>query len=645
MCGIAGLVDFAGLDSGTLPERLQRTLDRLTPRGPDDRGVWQDDHCALAHTRLAVIDLTAGGHQPMAGHGRVVTYNGEIYNFAELRRELAARGHAFASRSDTEVLLAGWAEWGPALLDRLNGMFAFALWDADRRQLIIARDRFGKKPLVFRHDGARLAFASDIVALRHIAGCGVAIDPTALRLLFRLKYIPEPWTIASGVQKLPAGHMATMTAQGMAVHRWYDLPRHTPRPYADEQTAAADLREQFDAAVGDRLVADVPIGAFLSGGIDSALVAAALVRRGGPLRTFTVGFAGASAYYEERPQARAVAAHLGLDHTEIEVGPDEARAVIDQVLDACDEPFADSSAIPTFILSRETRRHVTVALSGDGADEVFGGYRKHLGEGAAARYATLPRWLREMVIEPAAAHLPEGKDSAWRERARRLRRFLDHASKDAAARHAGWASTLGEGELDRLFTRAVAPGATTVESLVAMFEAQAGGDDGINAMLSADIALVLPGDMLVKVDRMSMAHGLEVRCPFLDHRVVECAAAMPGSFKIGSGQGKRILRGGEGKRILRTAFADRLPAEVFERPKKGFEVPIARWLTTELRDMTRNAVDPRRLTEQGIVRPDLPAQWLADLTSGRRDTAWALWTLVVFQAWADRNGNPEIATQ
>lgn len=635
MCGIAGFVDLTGIGAADMPGRLQRAVERLAPRGPDDRGTWSDDRCSFAHTRLSIIDLSAAGHQPMSGHGLVITYNGEIYNFAELRRELADLGYTFVSRSDTEVLLAGWKAWGPALLDRLVGMFAFALWDAERGTLNLARDRFGKKPLVFRHDGSRLAFASDIVALRHMDDGEIAIDPTALRMLFALRYIPEPWTIAAGIQKLPAGHLATFSPDGLSIRRWYDPCGPTRQRYTDEGAASDDLRTRFDAAVRDRLVADVPVGAFLSGGIDSAIVAASLARQGAGVRTFTVGFPGASAYYEERPQARAVARHLGLQHTEIEVGPGETAAALDAVFDACDEPFADSSAIPTFLLARETRRHVTVALSGDGADEVFGGYRKHLGEAPAERYQRLPQWLRTGVIEPLAVFLPEGKDGVWQERARRIRRFLDHAGKEPAARHAGWMCNLAMRELDALFTPAVSPAATDVVSLVATVEEQAGTSDAVNAMLSADIALVLPGDMLVKVDRMSMAHGLEVRCPFLDHRVVECAEAMPGRFK---------LQGGLGKRILRSTFADRLPEEVFSRPKKGFEVPIARWLTNDLRDHTRRAIDRDRLVRQGLFRPEVPAHWFADLEAGRRDTSWALWTLVAFQAWIDRNGDVPLAS-
>jgi asparagine synthase (glutamine-hydrolysing) len=627
MCGIAGIVDFGGIDAAEMAPRLNRAVARLARRGPDGTGTWHDDTCALAHTRLAIIDLSEAAAQPMEGHGGVIVFNGEIYNFALLAGELRRLGHRFVSRSDTEVLLAGWRAWGVGLLDRLVGMFAFALWSPEARELVLARDRFGKKPLVYHHQEGQLSFGSDLVALSHLTGTTPGIDPTALRLLFALRYIPEPWTIHAGFHKLPAGHVAVFNRKGVYVRRWYSLAKARPPRYRDEAEAAAVLRQRVDAAVADRLVADVPVGAFLSGGIDSAIIAASLAAQGKPVRTFTVGFPGASAYYEERPAALRVARHLGLDHTEIEVGAAETGRVLDDVLDGFDEPFADSSAIPTCLLARETRRQVTVALSGDGADEVFGGYRKHLAELHAERYRRLPGWLRRRLIAPLVGLLPEGKDQRWRERARQLRRFVAHADGDPASRQAGWIRDLAENELDALFAPAVAEAETGVESLVAVLREDAADEDPINAMLAADIALVLAGDMLVKVDRMTMHHALEVRCPYLDQRVVECAAAMPGSFKLANGTGKRILR---------LAFADRLPAEVFARPKKGFEVPIARWLTGDLVELTRRAIDPERLRRQGLFRPELPQQWFEDLRTGRRDTAWSLWTMVVFQAWADR---------
>jgi len=632
MCGIVGRIDLDGLDRDAVSPGMVAALDRLGPRGPDARGDWYDPRAALGHTRLAVIDLSPGGLQPMQRHGLAITYNGEIYNYRTLRDELRAVGHRFETDSDTEVILAGWRQWGAALLPRLTGMFAFLLWDPDSGTAVLARDRFGLKPLVYAQQGRSLSAASDLVALRVVDPSVGGLDPEALRLFFALRFIPAPWTIHVGARKLPPGHMAVFQGGDLAVSRWYDLdaarPGLDPAMLADPAAAAVELRQRVEAAVADRLVSDVPVGAFLSGGLDSAIVAASMAATGQAVRTFTVGFAGATDYYEERPAAKRVAEHIGTDHTEIELGPEEALDTVPAVFAACDEPFADSSALPTYLLSRETGRHVTVALSGDAADEMFGGYRKHQGELWAERYRRLPGPLRRRVIEPLAQRLPEGKDRVWLERARRARRFLAHAGGDAAVRQAGWARLLSEPELDALLGLAPS-GFATPERLVADLRGGCSDPDPINRMLHAEIGFGLPGDMLTKVDRMSMAHGLEVRCPYTDQRVAEWAAAVPGAWKLNRAGGKQILR---------DAFRDRLPAEVFDRPKKGFEVPIARWLTGPLAPLLDAAMDPARLKRQGLIDPAVPAAWRASLQSGSRDTSWQLWALLAFSAWAEQAG-------
>ena len=630
MCGFAGQTAFGGIDRAALEPRLARALERLRPRGPDSQQSWFDPRCALANTRLSIQDLSSAASLPMAAEGLVMAYNGEIYNFHEIRTELEAAGHTFATSGDSEILLAGWRHWGVDLLPRLSGMFAFALWDAAKSELILARDRLGKKPLLYKAEAGRCTFASELAALETLLESAPAVDQQALRMLFTLRYVPEPLSIAEGVRKLPGGHMARVTASGVQVRRWYDPLAQRPARYADPVQAEADLVGRFDEAVRCRLIADVPLGVFLSGGSDSALVAASMVRAGERVRSFTVGFAGAADYYEERPAAERVARHLGTEHTAIEISPGDARAALDAVFLGLDEPFADSSAVPTFLLARETRRHVTVALSGDGADEVFGGYRKYQGELMAARYHALPELLRRGLIEPLAALLPERKSSPLLERARRLRRFTRHAGRDAVGRQAGWMRLMDGREMAGLFAQ---PGAApALEPMVAALRHEAGEDDPLNAMLHADIHLGLPGDMLVKSDRMSMANSLEVRCPFLDHRVVECAAAMPGGFKLAAG---------EGKRVLRRAFAGRLPKEVFQLPKKGFELPIAEWLTGPLDELTRRSIDTERLRRQGIFRPEQPRRWYADLKSGRRDSSEKLWTLIAFQAWCE-NFRPDL---
>lgn len=621
MCGIVGLVNLKGLGADA-PDRLAPALHRMQFRGPDGAETWSDERCAFGHRRLAIIDLTPGGLQPMARHGRIITFNGEIYNHEALRLELEALGHVFQSRSDTEVLLAGWRQWGAGLLPRLSGMFAFALWDAQAGELVLARDRFGKKPLVYACQDGQIAFASDLAALRSIVNISGDIDQDALKLFFALRYIPEPWTILQAARKLPMGSLARFGANGLSIERW-DHGARAQRPiFGDRREAMVALRARFDAAVTERLVSDVPVGAFLSGGIDSAIVCASLAAQGHQARSFTVGFPGAADYYEERPAARQVALHLGLDHTEIEIGPQDAEGIIDDVFAACDEPFADSSALPVYLLSRETRRFVTVALSGDGADEVFAGYRKYQGEIWVRQWQLMPAALRGTIVALLKT-MPENKGNPALEWLRRLRRFASHADKGSLARQAGWAETLSEEELAALLTGYKSK--PDVQGLFAPLLQEAEGD-AINRMLYAEQGIVLNGDMLRKVDLMSMANSLEVRCPFLDRELTDIAAAIPGDWKLERGRGKAILR---------DAFADRLPAEVFQRPKKGFEMPIATWLRTSLRDRLRAASDSQHLRRQGLLNPDQVQHWIAQLDSGRRDTSAALWSLLAFQAWMD----------
>lgn len=624
MCGLTGLLAFGGVDAPDLPARLERAMARIRPRGPDAEGEWQDGRCALLHTRLAIIDLSPDGNQPMHGHGGSIAYNGEVYNYRAVREELAGLGYAFRTHSDTEVILAGWDAWGEALLPRLNGMFAFALWRPAEGRLVLARDRFGKKPLAYARTADGLAFGSDALAVTALAGHDGSLDRTALRLLLALGYIPAPHTVFAGVSKLPPGHLAVLEQGRFDVRRWYRLADAAEAPPAEPAAVDARLRERFDAAVAARLVADVPVAAFLSGGIDSALVAASLAHQRQRVETFTVGFRDAPAYYEERPQAAAVARHLGLPHHAIELSADGALDALDGIVAAMDEPFADSSAIPTYLLSAAMASHVKVALSGDGADEAFGGYRKYQGELQAERYRRLPAWLRRGLVEPAAALLPESKQSRLLEKARRLRKFTAHAGKPAAERQAAWASLLTAEEMDRL----LGPAPDPVAAQVAALRAEIGEADPINATLYADIGLVLPDDMLVKVDRMGMAHGLEIRSPFLDPAVMALAMGLAGTDKV---------RPGAGKYVLRRAFADRLPAEVFARPKKGFEAPIARWLAGPWRERMMAATDPGFLAGLGFRDTALPRRWADALVRGGRDTSWRLWTFVVLHAWLAAN--------
>ena len=634
MCGIAGLVDYGGLDPAGIDARMRAAAARIGFRGPDDKGSWADRQCALVHSRLSIIDLSPSGAQPMQRDGLVITYNGEIFNYAELRKNLAALGHQFRSNSDTEVILAGWRQWGEKLLPRTVGMFAFAIWDTKTRTLFAARDRFGEKPFLYAVSGSRLAFGSDLIACERMLGETRPLDAVSLRWLFTLRFIPDPASIASGVNKLPAGHYLRFNENGLAVRSWYDVAQGQLEQASNTAAAEAGLRQRFDSAVADRLVADVPVGVFLSSGLDLSLVAASVAASGAKLKTFTVGFADAPSYYEERPLAAALAHHLGAEHTEITVSARRAGDVLDSVFMALDEPFADSSAVPTYLISEATRKKVTVVLTGDGADEVFGGYRRYWAELYVARWHRLPGSVQRLVRR-ALRVLPEDKSHPILEGVRRARRFVDTADADPVRRQAGLMRLMSEHDVDALL--GPAPRAEmSLEQMIERLRKTIGGKDPINAMLACDMALELPSDMLVKVDRMSMAHALETRTPFLDQRVVEWAFARPGREKVALVGGKPV-----GKRALREAFRDRLPAEVFTRPKRGFEMPVSELLAGPAEDRLAAATDSAALRRQGLFNPAVIQTWKSEFAHGRRDTSWHLWTILAFQQWAELHKRPE----
>jgi asparagine synthase (glutamine-hydrolysing) len=519
-------------------------------------------------------------------------------------------------------------------LPRIVGMFAFAIWDPAQRTLYAARDRFGEKPLLYAAGDHRLAFGSDLQSCEMMLGETRPVDPAALRAYFTLRFVPEPWSIVSGVHKLPAGHWLCFNERGATLERWYDLAASRPPRPATAAEADSELRRRFDAAVAARLVADVPVGVFLSSGIDSALVAASVAAGGQKLKTFTVGFEGAPQYYEERPMAAEVARHLGAEHHEIAVPFGRAADVLDGVFSGLDEPFADASAVPTFLVSEATRREVTVVLTGDGADEVFAGYRRYWGELYQRYWDGLPSLARHGLAR-VLARLPESKDSRLGENLRRLRRFVQTARADPAERQAAWMRLVSEAEADRLLGPSP-PQPIRPEGLIAALRQAARDPDPVNAMLAADMALELPSDMLVKVDRMSMAHALETRAPFLDQRVVEWGFALPGQEKLG-------LEGlqPQGKRILRRAFRGRLPADVFRRPKRGFEMPVGALLAGAAADRLAASIDPGALQRQGILDPELVQGWRRDLQGGLRDTSWHLWAVLAFQEWARLHRRPE----
>ncbi len=622
MCGIAGIVNFDGHDPATAGRVARRMADALVHRGPDEHGYYTDGTAALAHRRLSIIDLETGA-QPMAvADGQVqIVFNGEIYDFAELRTELERLGHAFGTASDTEVILRAYLEWGESCVSRLNGMFAFAIWDARQQVLVLARDRVGKKPLFYRMLGNTIAFASELKALRAAGQTSGEIDREAVDCYFTLGYVPAPRTIFTDVRKLEAGHVMTVSRSGTRSQRYWQLEFGEPEPRS-MGAAVEELEELLDAAVRRRLVSDVPLGAFLSGGIDSSLVVSSMAALASPVRTNTIGFDDER--FSELDPARRIADHLQTDHREFVVRP-QASAILGKVAWHLDEPFADSSALATWYVCQVTRESVTVALSGDGGDEAFGGYTfrylPHVTEAAVRR--AVPPWLRSALfgplgqLWPATSRLPKPL---------RLKSIWENlATSDARAYYRDLA-VLRE-DVRRAVYRpefhASLRGFTPFE-VVQPFYAGNGAPDALARSQFSDIGVYMTDDVLVKVDRMSMAHSLEVRAPLLDHRILEFAARLPRRLKLDGRQGKRVLRELAGKR---------LPAEIRNLPKRGFSIPAAEWLRTELREMTEALV----LGRTGLVDELLDVSVLRNLwgqhLDGRRDHSVFFWGLLMLALW------------
>ncbi len=635
MCGICGfLVRGEGFAAAELEPSVARMAETLRHRGPDASGTWVDAEAgvALGHRRLAIVDLTRDGAQPMiSACGRfVLAYNGEVYNFRELRSDLEAQGATFRGRSDTEVLLEAIARWGAEeALRRANGMLALALWDRRERVLTLARDRLGKKPLYWGRFGDGVFFGSELKALRAHPRFRGEVDPDALAHLVQYSYIPAPASIFREVRKLEPGTLLRISAAPGkalpgAVAFWSAreaAERGAAARFAGDEREAEDaLHDLLADAVERRMISDVPLGALLSGGIDSSTVVALMQARGGkPVRTFAIGFREEA--FDEAAHARAVAAHLGTDHTELVLGPREALEVIPLLPALYDEPFADTSQIPTFLVSRLAREHVTVALSGDGGDELFAGYRRYFRCLARWRWlAPLPAGLRR----GAARALAGAAAAAWR------------AGLPAPVGRLGRvAEQLGAASLEDLFVRASArcaearrfvPASTSPNGLLHAPERWADLDEPLERMMYLDLVANLPEDILTKVDRASMGVSLEVRCPLLDYRVVELAWRLPV---------ERKARGGESKWILRRVLERYVPRELFDRPKMGFGIPLAAWLRGPLREWAEALLEPKRLREEGHLDAAAVRQVWSQHLAGWRDHRLLLWNLLSFEAWLD----------
>lgn len=642
MCGFTGFLDRSGFSDGDA--LLRRMADTIAHRGPDSDGYWVDGEAgvALAHRRLAIIDLSPAGHQPMLSHdGRfVLTYNGEIYNHIDLRRELDERGaNAWRGHSDTETLLQGFSVWGvPGTLERANGMFAFALWDRADRKLYLARDRMGEKPLYYGVQGKTLLFGSELKALRQHPSWQGGIDRGALSLFLRHSYVPGPYSIYDGIQKLPPGHyleIASGDADMPEPVAYWDMAnkaRHgRDRPFEGSPDAGVDaLEELLLDAVGIRMAADVPLGAFLSGGYDSSTIVALMQRQSSrPVKTFSIGFSEAE--YDEAHHARRVAKHLGTDHTELYATPQDALDQIPILPHHWDEPFADASQIPTLLVSRLARTAVTVSLSGDGGDELFCGYNRYAqGYDVWRRLGRMPRGLRKMVSGALRLAPARAIDKAMKIAPANLRRM---AVGDRLLKLADVLDVeQGDDFYRALVSHSKDPGSLVLgghEPPTILSETDpdwpATGDFR-DRMMYLDMRSYLPDDILVKVDRASMAVSLESRVPLLDHRVVEFALALPLAHK---------LRNGGAKWPLRQLLYRYVPREMMERPKTGFGVPIEHWLRGPLRDWADDLLASDRLRREGFLDADAVSRLWSDTRSGRRRTHHHVWDILMFQAWLD----------
>jgi asparagine synthase (glutamine-hydrolysing) len=620
MCGIVGkLVKPA---SGAVERELvERMCAGLQHRGPDARGVFVDSSVGLGIQRLRVVDLVTGD-QPSYSEDRsvVVVLNGEIYNFQELRRELCARGHRFASQGDTEVIAHLYEEYGTDCVTRLHGMFAFALWDRRRRQLLVARDRVGKKPLYYAERDGQFTFASELRALLEDPTIPREVDPVAVDQFLTYGYVPAPGSILTGVKKLMPAHTLVWRDGRTTVSRYWRLDFSKKLNVTDPRELHEPIRDAIRTATRRRMIADVDIGAFLSGGIDSSAVVAAMAEASSaPVKTFSIGFDHED--FDELPHARRIAQLFGTDHEEFVVSAD-AIELVPRLVRQYGEPFADPSAIPCFQLAELTRRHVTVALNGDGGDEAFGGYTRYVANRLAGRLDGLPTAVKRAGAA-AGAHLGGGNLSSPANKAGRLLRGLTAHPADRYGSYVAWFDRAARAELytDSFSARCGHGGA---DDVLRAAWAQTTGSDVVDKMLEVDSATYIPGDLITKVDIATMAYALEARSPLLDHELLELAASIPAGLKV---------RGRQKKWILREALRGWLPDEILDRPKQGFSVPVSAWFRDELSDLAQSVLLDRRSLDRGYFRAGAVEALLARHRAGTADEGKRLWSLFVLELW------------
>ena len=622
MCGICGKLNF-DTDNPISESLLRQMCAVIVHRGPDDEGVYVNQNVGLGNRRLAVIDLSPAAHQPMPNENKSIwiTSNGEIYNHPKLRQELEKRGHRFRSHSDTEVILHLYEEYGASCVHQLRGMFAFAIWDSNRQRLFLARDRLGQKPLVYAVVNGSLIFASEIKSILQDPSVNREVDPEAIHHYLTYQYVPSPWTAFKGIEKLPPAHILICEQGEIRIERYWDL-NYAHKVEMSEEEYGKRIIELLREATRIRLMSDVPLGVLLSGGIDSSSVVAMMSQLSNePVKTFSIGFEEQS--FDELKYARLVAERFGTKHHEFIVKP-EAIKVLPELIWHYNEPFADSSAMPTYYVAKVTRQHVTVALNGDGGDESFGGYERYLAAKLANYYQKVPALVREGVIGPLINKLPESTER--KDLFRRLKRFTAAMSHSPERRYIRWVTPFDNDTKERLYSsefRERLDGIDSTDLLLDVY-ARADGANFLDKTFYVDIMTYLPNALLVKMDIASMAHSLETRSPYLDHHLMEFAASIPSGLK---------LRGLTTKHILKRALARILPPETLHREKMGFGVPVGHWFRHELKEMAYQILLDRRSAERGYFDMGFVKNLLDEHLSGRVDHGYRIWALLNLEFW------------
>lgn len=621
MCGIVGIVETTGLPVDR--SRLAAMNAALQHRGPDEDGFYCNGSVGLAMRRLSIIDVK-GGRQPIHNEDKTIwaVFNGEIYNYVELRKSLEKAGHQFYTHSDTETLVHLYEEYGEEGVTRLRGMFAYALWDEKRRRLILARDRIGIKPLYYTAAAGRFMFASELKAFFCIPSFQRELNPAAVQQYLMYLYIPGPETIFQGTVELPPAHYLVYEAGNVSVHRYWQIQYISTKEFSIEEWQE-QFMVQFRDSVRSHLISEVPLGAFLSGGIDSSAIVGVMAQElNKPVETFSVGYEGASAFQDERKYARLVADRFGTHHYEFVVSPN-IQELLPKLVACFDQPFADSSVIPNYYISELTRHHVTVALSGLGGDEIGGGYERYLGMLWAEHYRRLPRTLRQHLVEPWIACLPDvGSGRRWIDR---LKRFVSSAAMEAPDRYAAFVTTFSADEQHRLLMPDFVNGAQPAAAhLLTKLLSSLKADSLPHQMMLADLRLYLPGDLLPLSDRVSMAHSLEIRVPFLDHPLLELMARVPTKYKISSWT-KKIL--------FKKAFANLLPKTILQRKKVGFSVPLALWLRTELKAMMQEILSADEIKHIGYLNHAEVQKLIEEHLAERANHENKLWALINLVSW------------